>query len=141
YLIAPEDGVVTLSQAGYATRLPVSAYRPQKRGRRGRAAAATKDEHFIDRLWLGNTHDTLLTFTSSGKVSWLPVHQLPEAGSNARGRPIINWIPLEEGERVQAVLPVREYAEGFYVFFATRNGTVKKTPLTEFAFRLARGKI
>jgi DNA gyrase subunit A len=74
-------------------------------------------------------------------VFWLPVHQLPEAGSNARGRPIINWIPLEEGEKVQAVLPVREYAEGFYVFFATRDGTVKKTPLTEFAFRLARGKI
>ncbi len=72
---------------------------------------------------------------------WLPVHQLPEAGSNARGRPIINWIPLEAGERVQAVLPVREYAEGQFVFFATRNGTVKKTPLSEFAFRLARGKI
>ncbi|KAF1702012.1 DNA gyrase subunit A [Pseudoxanthomonas suwonensis] len=140
-LIAPEDVVVTLSHAGYAKRQPVSAYRAQKRGGRGRAAAATKDEDFIDRLWLVNTHDTLLTFTSSGKVFWLPVHQLPEAGSNARGRPIINWIPLEEGERVQAVLPVREYAEGFYVFFATRNGTVKKTPLTEFAFRLARGKI
>jgi DNA gyrase subunit A len=74
-------------------------------------------------------------------VFWLPVHQLPEAGSNARGRPIINWIPLETGERVQAVLPVREYAEGQFVFFATRNGTVKKTPLSEFAFRLARGKI
>ena len=72
---------------------------------------------------------------------WLPVHQLPEAGSNAKGRPIINWIPLEEGEKVQAVLPVREYAQGLYVFFGTRNGTVKKTPLTEFAFRLARGKI
>ncbi|WP_028918856.1 DNA gyrase subunit A [Pseudoxanthomonas suwonensis] len=140
-LIEPEDVVVTLSHAGYAKRQPVSAYRAQKRGGRGRAAAATKDEDFIDRLWLVNTHDTLLTFTSSGKVFWLPVHQLPEAGSNARGRPIINWIPLEEGEKVQAVLPVREYAEGFYVFFATRNGTVKKTPLTEFAFRLARGKI
>jgi len=140
-LIAPEDVVVTLSHAGYAKRQPVSAYRAQKRGGRGRSAAATKEEDFIDQLWLVNTHDTLLTFTSSGKVFWLPVHQLPEAGSNARGRPIINWIPLEEGEKVQAVLPVREYAEGFYVFFATRDGTVKKTPLTEFAFRLARGKI
>ncbi len=140
-LIAPEDVVVTLSHAGYAKRQPVSAYRSQKRGGRGRSAAATKDEDFIDRLWLVNTHDTLLTFTSSGKVFWLPVHQLPEAGSNARGRPIINWIQLEEGERVQAVLPVREYAEGHYVFFATRKGTVKKTPLTEFAYRLARGKI
>ena len=140
-LIAPEDVVVTLSHAGYAKRQPVSAYRAQRRGGRGRSAAATKDEDFIEQLWLVNTHDTLLTFTSSGRVFWLSVYQLPEAGSNARGRPIINWIPLEAGERVQAVLPVREYAEGFYVFFATRDGTVKKTPLTEFAFRLARGKI
>ncbi len=82
-----------------------------------------------------------MTFTSTGKVFWLSVYQLPEAGSNARGRPIINWIPLEPGEKVQAVLPVREYAENHYVFFATRQGTVKKTPLSEFAFRLARGKI
>lgn len=140
-LIAPEDVVVTLSHAGYAKRQPVSAYRAQRRGGRGRSAASTKEEDFIDQLWLVNTHDTLLTFTSSGKVFWLPVHQLPEAGSNARGRPIINWIPLESGERVQAVLPVREYADNRYVFFATRNGTVKKTPLSEFAFRLARGKI
>lgn len=140
-LIAPEDVVVTLSHAGYAKRQPVSVYRAQRRGGRGRSAAATKDEDFIDQLWLVNTHDTLLTFTSSGKVFWLPVHQLPEAGPNARGRPIINWIPLEEGEKVQAVLPVRAYDEDRYVFFATRNGTVKKTPLTEFAFRLARGKI
>ncbi|MEF9978539.1 MAG: DNA gyrase subunit A [Thermomonas sp.] len=139
-LIAPEDVVVTLSHAGYAKRQPVSAYRAQRRGGRGRSAAATKDEDFIDQLWLVNTHDTLLTFTSSGKVFWLPVHQLPDAGSNARGRPIINWIPLEAGEKVQAVLPVREYADGQYVFFATRDGTVKKTPLTEFAYRLARGK-
>ena len=140
-LIEPEDVVVTLSHAGYAKRQPVSAYRAQKRGGRGRSAAATREEDFIDQLWLVNTHDTLLTFTSNGKVFWLPVHQLPEAGSNAKGRPIINWIPLEEGEKVQAVLPVREYAQGLYVFFGTRNGTVKKTPLTEFAFRLARGKI
>src|SRR6478672_1976387 len=139
-LIAPEDVVVTLSHSGYAKRQPVSAYRAQRRGGRGRSAAATKDEDFIDQLWLVNTHDTLLTFTSSGKVFWLPVHQLPDAGPNARGRPIINWIPLEAGEKVQAVLPVREYAEGHFVFFATRDGTVKKTPLTEFAYRLARGK-
>jgi DNA gyrase subunit A len=140
-LIAPEDVVVTLSHAGYAKRQPVTAYRAQKRGGRGRNAAATKDEDFIDQLWLVNTHDTLLTFTSSGRVFWLPVHQLPDAGPNARGRPIINWIALEEGEKVQAVVPVREYEAGKYVFFATRNGTVKKTPLTEFAYRLARGKI
>ena len=140
-LIAPEDVVVTLSHAGYAKRQPVTAYRSQKRGGRGRNAAATKDEDFIDHLWLVNTHDTLLTFTSSGRVFWLPVHQLPDAGPNARGRPIINWLALEPGEQVQAVLPVRAYADDHFVFFATRNGTVKKTPLTEFAYRLARGKI
>ena len=140
-LIAAEDVVVTLSHAGYAKRQPVSSYRAQKRGGKGRNAAATKDEDFIDQLWLVNTHDTLLTFTSAGRVFWLPVHQLPDAGPNARGRPIVNWIPLEAGEQVQAVLPVREYSETCFVFFATRNGTVKKTPLTEFAYRLARGKI
>lgn len=140
-LIAPEDVVVTLSHAGYAKRQPVTAYRAQRRGGRGRNAAATKDEDFIDQLWLVNTHDTLLTFTSAGRVFWLPVHQLPDAGPNARGRPIINWISLEEGEKVQAVLPVREYDGSHYVLFATRNGTVKKTPLTEFAYRLQRGKI
>ncbi|MDR2872552.1 MAG: DNA gyrase subunit A [Xanthomonadaceae bacterium] len=140
-LIAPEDVVVTLSNTGYVKRQPVSAYRAQRRGGRGRSAAATKEEDFIEQLWLVNTHDTLLMFTSNGKVFWLPVHVLPEAGSNARGRPIVNWIPLEDGEKVQAVLPVRDYAEGRYVLFATRNGTVKKTPLTEFAFRLQRGKI
>ena len=140
-LIAPEDVVVTLSHAGYAKRQPVSSYRAQRRGGRGRNAAATKDEDFIDQLWLVNTHDTLLTFTSAGRVFWLPVHQLPDAGPNARGRPIVNWIPLEAGEKVQAVLPVREYRDDCCVFFATRNGTVKKTPLTEFSYRLARGKI
>ena len=140
-LIAPEDVVVTLSHAGYAKRQPVTTYRAQKRGGKGRNAAATKDEDFIDQLWLVNTHDTLLTFTSSGRVFWLPVHQLPDAGPNARGRPIVNWLALEPGEQIQAVVPVREYDEKHYVFFATRNGTVKKTPLTEFAFRLARGKI
>ena len=140
-LIAPEDVVVTLSHAGYAKRQPATTYRAQKRGGKGRNAATTKDEDFIDQLWLVNTHDTLLTFTSNGRVFWLPVHQLPDAGPNARGRPIINWIPLTEGEKVQAVLPVREYDDGHYVFFATRDGTVKKTPLTEFAYRLARGKI
>ena len=140
-LIAPEDVVVTVSHAGYAKRQPATSYRAQKRGGKGRNAAATKDEDFIDQLWLVNTHDTLLTFTSAGRVFWLPVHQLPDAGPNARGRPIINWIPLTDGEKVQAVLPVREYEDGKYVFFATRDGTVKKTALTEFAYRLQRGKI
>ena len=140
-LITPEDVVVTLSHTGYIKRQPVSAYRAQKRGGKGRSATAVKDEDFIERLWVVNTHDTLLTFTSAGRVFWLSVYQLPEAGPNARGRPIINWIALEEGEKVQAVLPVHEYSEDRFAFFATRDGTVKKTPLSEFAFRLARGKI
>jgi DNA gyrase subunit A len=140
-LIAPEDVVVTLSHSGYVKRQPVTAYRAQKRGGRGRNAAATKDEDFIDQLWLVNTHDTLLTFTSNGRVFWLPVHQLPDAGPNARGRPIVNWLALEPEEKIQAVVPVHDYDAQHFVFFATRNGTVKKTPLTEFAFRLARGKI
>jgi len=140
-LIAPEDVVVTLSHAGYAKRQPVTAYRAQRRGGRGRNAAMAKDEDFIDQLWLVNTHDTLLTFTSHGRVFWLPVHQLPDAGPHARGRPIINWIALEEGEKVQAVVPVREYDQDKFVFFATRDGTVKKTPLPEYAYRLQRGKI
>jgi DNA gyrase subunit A len=140
-LIEPEDVVVTLSHSGYAKRQPASAYRAQRRGGRGRSAASTKDEDFIDQLWLVNTHDTLLTFTSRGRVFWLPVYQLPEAGAHARGRPIINWIPLEPDEKVQAVLPVREYDGDHFVLFATQDGTVKKTPLSEFAFRLARGKI
>ncbi|HZF97676.1 MAG TPA: DNA gyrase C-terminal beta-propeller domain-containing protein, partial [Pseudoxanthomonas sp.] len=140
-LIEPEDVVVTLSHAGYAKRQPATAYRAQRRGGRGRSAASTKDEDFIDQLWLVNTHDTLLTFTSRGRVFWLPVYQLPEAGANARGRPIVNWISLEPGEQVQAVLPVRDYDGDHFVLFATQDGTVKKTPLSEFAFRLARGKI
>ncbi len=139
-LIAPEDVVVTLSHAGYAKRQPASSYRAQKRGGKGRNAASMKEEDFIDQLWLVNTHDTLLTFTSAGRVFWLPVYQLPDAGPNARGRPIINWIPLEEGEQVQAVVPVRDYDDR-NVLFATRCGTVKKTGLSEFAYRLARGKI
>src|SRR5688572_3950140 len=140
-LIAPEDVVVTLSHSGYAKRQPVSTYREQRRGGRGRNAAMTNDEDLIDQLWLVNTHDTLLILTYAGRVFWLPVHQLPDAGPHARGRPIVNWIPLEPGEQVQAVLPVREYRDDRYVLFATKHGTVKKTTLTEFAFRLQRGKI
>jgi len=140
-LITPEDVVVTLSHTGYIKRQPVTAYRAQKRGGKGRSATAVKDEDFIERLWVVNTHDTLLAFTSAGRVFWVSVYQLPDAGPNARGRPIVNWIPLTEGEKVQAVLPVHEYREDRFAFFATRQGTVKKTPLSEFAFRLAKGKI
>jgi DNA gyrase subunit A len=132
-LIESEDVVVTLSHAGYAKRQPTSAYRAQRRGGKGRSATAVKEEDFIERLWVVNTHDTLLTFTSAGRVFWLKVYQLPDAGPNSRGRPIVNWIPLEEGEKVQAVLPVREFSEDCFAFFATRNGTVKKTPLSDYS--------
>jgi DNA gyrase subunit A len=138
-LIASEDVVVTLSHAGYAKRQMPSTYRAQKRGGKGRAAASVKEEDFIERLWVVNTHDTLLTFTSEGRVFWLKVYQLPDSGPNSRGRPIINWIPLQPGEKVQAVLPVREFSEDQFVFFATRNGTVKKTPLTEYSRPRANG--
>jgi DNA gyrase subunit A len=140
-LIAPEDVVVTLSHTGYVKRQPASTYRAQRRGGKGRSASALKDEDFVEQLWVVNTHDTLLTFTSTGRVYWLKVYQMPESGPNARGKPMVNLLPLGEGEKVQAVLPVREYTEDRFVFFATKHGTVKKTPLTEFAFQLQKGKI
>jgi len=138
-LIASEVVEVTLSHAGYAKRQMPSTYRAQKRGGKGRAAASVKEEDFIERLWVVNTHDTLLTFTSEGRVFWLKVYQLPDSGPNSRGRPIINWIPLQPGEKVQAVLPVREFSDDQFVFFATRNGTVKKTPLSEYSRPRANG--
>ncbi len=140
-LIEPEDVVVTLSHTGYAKRQPVSLYRAQRRGGKGRSATNMKEEDFVERLWIANTHDTLLVFTSAGRVFWLKVYKLPDAGPHARGKPIVNLLPLEADEKVQAVQPVREFDADRYVFFATRNGTVKKTPLTEFAFQLQRGKI
>ncbi|WIG55863.1 MAG: DNA gyrase subunit A [Rhodanobacteraceae bacterium] len=140
-LIAQEDVVVTLSHAGYVKRQPLDIYRAQKRGGKGRSATTMKDEDFVEKLWIVNTHDTLLTFTSNGRVYWLDVYRIPEAGPGARGRPIVNLLPLGEGEKVQAVLPVREYADDRFVFFATRNGTVKKTPLKEFEFQLQKGKL
>ncbi|MGB3749678.1 MAG: DNA gyrase subunit A [Rhodanobacter sp.] len=140
-LIAPEDMVVTLSHTGYVKRQPASTYRSQRRGGKGRSASALKDEDVVEQLWVVNTHDTLLTFTSTGRVYWLKVYQIPESGPGARGKPIINLLPLGEGEKVQAVLPIREYAEDRFVFFATKHGTVKKTPLTEFAFQLQKGKL
>ncbi len=138
-LIAPEDVVVTLSHAGYAKRQPVNIYRAQRRGGKGRMATAIKEEDFVEKLWIANTHDTLLTFTSAGRVLWLKVHQIPDAGPGSRGKPIVNLLPLEPGEKVQAVLPVRDFPEDRYVFFATRNGTVKKTPLSEYSRPRASG--
>jgi DNA gyrase subunit A len=139
-LIAQEDVVVTLSHTGYCKRQSLDTYRAQKRGGRGRSAASVKEEDFVERLWIVNTHDTLLAFTSAGRVYWLNVYRIPEASPGARGRPIVNLLPLQEDETVQAVLPVREYDADRFVFFATRRGTVKKTPLKEFEYQLQRGK-
>jgi DNA gyrase subunit A len=132
-LIEEADVVVTLSHAGYAKAQPVSDYQAQRRGGRGKAATRMKDEDFIDKLFVANTHDTLLCFTSRGKVYWLKVYELPVAARGARGRPMVNLLPLQPDERINAVLPVRDFAEGQYVFMATSGGTVKKTPLDAFS--------
>jgi DNA gyrase subunit A len=132
-LITEEDVVVTLSHAGYAKYQPVSAYRAQKRGGRGKSATSFRDEDFIDRLVVCSTHDTILCFSSRGKAYWLKVYELPQGSRAARGKPIVNLLPLEEGERINAILPVREYPEDLYVFMATSSGTVKKTPLVDFS--------
>ena len=132
-LIDDEPMVVTLSHAGYVKSQPLSAYSAQRRGGRGKAAAATKDEDFIDKLFIASAHDTLLCFSSRGKLYWIKVYQLPVASRISRGRPIINLLPLEEGERINTVLPIREYEEDKFVFMATSNGTVKKTPLKDFS--------
>jgi DNA gyrase subunit A len=140
-LIPQEDMVVTFSHLGYAKSQPLDAYRAQRRGGKGKIATKTKDDDFIDKLFVANTHDTILCFSSRGKVYWLKVYQLPQAGRAARGRPMNNLLPLEEGERITAVLPTRDYAEDKFIFMATSSGTVKKTPLTAFSRPLKSGII
>ena len=132
-LIPSEEVVVTLSHGGYAKAQPIDVYQAQKRGGRGRSATKVKDEDFIDNLFIANTHDTILCFSSRGKMYWLKVYQVPQASRGSRGKPIVNLLPLEDGERISAVLPIREYTEDSYVFMATSGGTVKKTPLTQFS--------
>jgi len=132
-LITPQDVVVTLSHGGYAKAQPVSEYRAQGRGGRGKSATSVKDEDFVETLFVANTHDTLLCFSSRGQLYWLKVYRLPQAGRGSRGKPIVNLLPLREGERITAVLPIREFEEGLYVFMATAGGTVKKTPLSAFS--------
>ena len=132
-LIEEEDVVVTLSHEGYIKSQPLSDYRAQRRGGKGKMATRTKEEDFVDRLFIVNTHDTILCFSSKGKVYWLKVYEIPQAGRGARGRPIINLLPLAKQEQISTVLPVRVFAEGMYVFMATSDGTVKKTALTEFS--------
>jgi len=140
-LIVPEEVVVTLSHGGYAKAQPLDQYQSQRRGGKGKTATSTKDEDFVEKLFVANTHDTILCFSSRGKVYWLKVYELPQAGRTARGRPMINLLPLEDGERINAVLPVHEYTEDWYVFMATSSGTVKKTPLKDFSRPLSRGII
>ncbi len=132
-LISEEDMVVTLSHGGYVKSQPLATYRAQRRGGRGRSATRFKEEDFIDKLFIANTHDTVLCFSNRGKVYWKKVYELPQAGPAARGRPIVNLLPLEEGERISVVLPVRDFADQRYVFFATASGTVKKTPLSDYS--------
>ncbi|HCH49219.1 MAG TPA: DNA gyrase subunit A [Proteus sp.] len=132
-LINEENVVVTLSHQGYVKYQPLTDYEAQRRGGKGKSAARIKEEDFIDRLLVANTHDTILCFSSRGRLYWMKVYQLPEASRGARGRPIINLLPLEQNERITAILPVREYEEGKFVFMATASGTVKKTPLKDFS--------
>ena len=132
-LITEEDRVVTISQTGYAKTQPLADYAAQRRGGTGKAAASVKDEDFVEHLLIASTHDTLLCFTSVGKVYWLKVFHIPVASRTSRGKPIINILPLEENERITSMLPVKSYENDNYVFMATSNGTVKKTELSKFA--------
>jgi DNA gyrase subunit A len=132
-LIEPQDVVVTLSHAGYAKSQPLTEYQTQRRGGRGKTATAVKDEDFVEKLFVAHTHDTVLCFSNRGKVYWLKVYELPQAGRGARGKPMVNLLPLSEGEKINALLPVKLYDEQHFVFMATRAGTVKKTPLAAFS--------
>ena len=134
-LIPPQDMVVTLSHEGYVKVQPLDEYRAQRRGGRGKSAASTKETDFVDRLWVAHSHDTLLCFSSLGRIYWLRVFELPAGSRGSRGRPFVNLLPLdtEHGEKIQAVLPIKDFSAGDYVFMATRRGVVKKTPLEAYS--------
>jgi DNA gyrase subunit A len=132
-LIASADVVVTFSHAGYIKSQPLTDYRSQRRGGRGKQAATTKEDDFIERMFIANTHDTLLCFSSRGRVYWLKVYNVPQGTRTSRGKPIVNLFPLSEGEKINAVLPIKEYDDKHFVFLATALGTVKKTPLSQFS--------
>ena len=140
-LIEPQDVVVTLSHGGYAKCQPLTEYQTQRRGGRGKAATAVKNEDFVEKLFVAHTHDTVLCFSNRGKVYWLKVYELPQAGRASAGKPMVNLLPLEQGEKINALLPVKQYDEQHYVFMATSQGTVKKTPLTAFSRPRASGII
>ncbi|HXZ49186.1 MAG TPA: DNA gyrase subunit A [Usitatibacter sp.] len=132
-LIAAEDVVVTLSHAGYIKSQPLDEYRAQKRGGRGKQAATTKEDDFIEKLFIANTHDYVLCFSNKGKVYWIKVYEVPQGSRASRGKPIVNLLKMDEDERINAILPVREFREDSYVFFATQEGVVKKTALADFS--------
>lgn len=132
-LITPTDVVVTLSHTGYVKSQPLDEYRAQRRGGRGKQAAPTKEDDFIDKMFVANTHDYILCFSSRGRVYWLKVYEVPQGSRIGRGKPIVNLFPLEEGEKINAILSVKEFDENHFIFMATALGTVKKTALTEFA--------
>jgi DNA gyrase subunit A len=140
-LIAPEDVVVTLSHSGYIKSQPLDDYRAQKRGGRGKQATGTKEDDFIDNLFIANTHDYILCFSSRGRVYWIKVYSVPQGGRASRGKPIVNLVQLEPGEKINAILPVKAFDENRYIFMATSFGTVKKTPLSEFSRPRASGII
>jgi len=132
-LITPQDVVVTLSHTGYVKSQPLDEYRAQRRGGRGKQAAATKEDDFIDKMFVANTHDYILCFSSRGRVYWLKVYEVPQGSRISRGKPIVNLFPLEEGEKINAILSVKEFDENHFIFMATAQGTVKKTSLVEFS--------
>lgn len=132
-LIAPQDVVVTLSHTGYIKSQPLDEYRAQKRGGRGKQAAATKEDDFIDKMFVANTHDYILCFSNRGRVYWLKVYEVPQGSRTSRGKPIVNLFPLEENEKINAILSVKSFDENHFIFMATSLGTVKKTALTEFS--------
>ncbi|WP_134193173.1 DNA gyrase subunit A [Paraburkholderia rhizosphaerae] len=140
-LITPQDMVVTMSHAGYVKSQPLSEYRAQKRGGRGKQATSMKEDDWIDALFIANTHDHILCFSNRGRVYWVKVYEVPQGSRNSRGRPIVNMFPLQEGEKITVVLPVKEFSADKYVFMATALGTVKKTPLEQFSRPLRKGII
>ena len=140
-LITPQDMVVTLSHGGYMKSQPVSEYRAQRRGGRGKQATATKEDDWIDQLFIANTHDTILCFSNRGRVYWLKVYEVPQGSRVSRGRPIVNMFPLLEGEKITVVLPVKHFDLQHYIFMATALGTVKKTALVDFSNRRMAGII
>ncbi|MEK7360985.1 MAG: DNA gyrase subunit A [Pseudomonadota bacterium] len=140
-LITPADMVVTLSHTGYIKSQPLADYSAQRRGGRGRQATATKEDDFIERLFIANTHDYILCFSSRGRVYWVKVYQVPQGSRSSRGKPVVNMFPLMEGEKITAILPVKQFDDGHFIFMATAQGTVKKTPLSAFANPRGKGII